>query len=233
MKNYCIREDYVSREQAETYVDDPADYWNESRIAVSGFYQYPVYQRAAELAAGMDQCAFVDIGCGYPRKARELILPVTRDITLIDQPSMQGVVEEKFPEMKFVPLDLQAGSQGLQSRFDLVVCADVVEHLLDPDPLLQLIRELLAPGGLAVISTPEREMQRGKGCLSSPIAEHVREWNAAEFARYLTGSGFEIAEHDCIPIGRLSGLEQTLLPLLQRLSSRRYLGCQRVVCRPV
>lgn len=213
MKNYCIREDYIPRAEAETYVDDPDEYWNEARIKASGFYQYYVYKRAAELAGQMARCSFVDVGCGYPRKAKELIFPATNDITLIDQPSMKELVEERFPEMKFIPLNLEELDTALQSRFNCVVCADVIEHLLDPDPLLEFIRRVLAPDGVAIISTPERDMERGPNCLSSPIAEHVREWNTLEFAEYLSLSGFEVIEHSCMPKGRLTWIEEIGLPL--------------------
>ncbi len=231
MKNYCIRGDYISRTEAETYVDDPAKYWNKNRISVSGSYQYYVYKRAAELVSRMDHCSFVDIGCGYPRKAKELILPVTSDITLIDQPSMKELVEERFPEMRFVPLNLQEVDINLSSKFNCVVCADVIEHLLDPDPLLAFIRRVLSADGIAVISTPERDMQRGPNCLSSPIAEHVREWNSQEFANYLSSSGFEILEHYLMPIRKLTRVEEFALPFTQRLKTRRYSGCQNVVCK--
>jgi SAM-dependent methyltransferase len=37
---------------------------------------------------------------------------------------------------------------------DLVVCNDVIEHLVDPDRLMEEIRRVLAPGGHLVLSTP-------------------------------------------------------------------------------
>ena len=231
MKNYCIREDYEPRTEAETYVDDPAKYWNEARIAASGFYQYYVYKRAAELVGQMGHCSFVDIGCGYPRKVEELILPVTNDITLVDQPSMKSLMEEQFPEMRFIPLNLERMDITLEARFSCVVCADVIEHLLNPDPLLACIRRVLSPNGLAIISTPERDIERGPNCLSSPKAEHVREWNTAEFAEYLSLGGLEVLEHSLMPKGKLPWIEEIALPLIKHLKTRRYCGCQTVVCK--
>jgi SAM-dependent methyltransferase len=37
---------------------------------------------------------------------------------------------------------------------DLVVCNDVIEHLVDPDTLMDEIRRVLAPGGHLALSTP-------------------------------------------------------------------------------
>lgn len=39
-------------------------------------------------------------------------------------------------------------------RYDVIVCADVLEHLRQPEHLLQACRELLAPGGRLLISVP-------------------------------------------------------------------------------
>lgn len=46
------------------------------------------------------------------------------------------------------PLPFRAGS------FDVVVSLECIEHLLDPDALLEEARRLLAPGGHLVLSTP-------------------------------------------------------------------------------
>jgi len=231
MKNYCIREDYVPGTEAETYVDDPAEYWNKSRISASGFYQYYVYKKAADLVGQMKRRSFLDVGCGYPRKARELILPIVDDITLVDQPSMKGLIEEKFPEMKFIPLNLSGENISLESKFDCVVCADVIEHLLDPDPLLKFIHGVVALDGVAIISTPERDVERGLDCLSSPIAAHVREWNSSEFTNYLGLSGFEVIEHICMPKGKLTLAEEIALPFLKGINNKRYRGCQTAICK--
>lgn len=43
------------------------------------------------------------------------------------------------------------------ARVDIVVCFSVIEHVEDPVGLLKSIRALLAPGGIALISTPNRD----------------------------------------------------------------------------
>ena len=231
MNNYCIRDDYKSRPQANTYVDDAEDYWTQTRIATSGIYQYHVYKWAAKLAREMDQCSLADIGCGYPNKINELILPVTKNVTLVDQPSVERLLETRFPQMNFIPLNLEMTGISLDAKFDCVVCADVIEHLMDPDPLLAFIHRILAPDGLAVISTPNRDIERGSNCLNSPHPEHVREWNFLEFAKYLSISGFDVLEHSNLPKGRLSWIEETMLPLARLLKITRYNGCQTAICK--
>lgn len=60
---------------------------------------------------------------------------------------------------------------------DVVVCADVIEHVVDTRAFLADMRRVLRPGGRAVISTPVRlsEFTQAK--------EHVREYFPEEFRR--------------------------------------------------
>jgi methionine biosynthesis protein MetW len=48
--------------------------------------------------------------------------------------------------------------QGLlpfeDGKFDAIFCGEIIEHLVDPDHLLDEIGRLLAPGGMCVLTTP-------------------------------------------------------------------------------
>src|SRR5215468_4703436 len=50
--------------------------------------------------------------------------------------------------------DYLAGSRADETRYDFVVLADVLEHLANPEPLLEQVKALLSSGGRIVISTP-------------------------------------------------------------------------------
>jgi glycosyltransferase involved in cell wall biosynthesis len=54
----------------------------------------------------------------------------------------------------FIEADLNKGLPPLNERFDVVVGADVLEHLVDPGLVLEAIREVLAPGGRVLVSIP-------------------------------------------------------------------------------
>ena len=140
----------MPQKTAETFLEDPTEYWNEGRIAESGYYQYYVYKKAAELIVKNRLSSFLDVGCGYPRKVRDKITPVSRDITLVAQPSMRRLVESDFLEMKFIPLDLEIREIEINKRFDCVVCADVIEHLLNPDLYCHLLRRCCLLTGLVL-----------------------------------------------------------------------------------
>jgi 2-polyprenyl-3-methyl-5-hydroxy-6-metoxy-1,4-benzoquinol methylase len=53
-------------------------------------------------------------------------------------------------DLDYVSLDRELG----QDRFDVVLAADVLEHLKDPLPVLRSVKEFLSPRGYIVISIP-------------------------------------------------------------------------------
>jgi SAM-dependent methyltransferase len=184
---------------------------------------------AAAIRRKQGGCSVADVGCGYPTKLARLICPLTESLTVFDQASVEALIQSDFPELDFVPIDLETPGEP-PARFDFVVCADVVEHLLDPNPLLAFLSRLVAPDGLLFLSTPEREIIRGEDCLSSPNREHVREWNATEFRAYAESRGLRVHEQTLLPVARVSFLENFLLKQLRHLRLPRYSGCQMLVC---
>jgi SAM-dependent methyltransferase len=137
-----------------------------------------------------------------------------------------------LPAARFVEADLDELELDLGRSFDLIVCADVLEHLKHPDACLRFIRSHLAEGGRALLSTPERDHLRGRDCMRSPHPGHVREWNAAEFRRFVGGCGLVVERQLMLPQGRTHPLELAASRLLGRyLLSRRWASCQAVVCR--
>jgi SAM-dependent methyltransferase len=228
--NHFIRSDYQPRSAAQTFVEDASGYWNADRIAASGRYQYHVYAAFADAIRRRGGAGSVaDVGCGYPTKLAELIRPLTRHLTVFDQPSMAELVRSRFPMLEFVPIDLETPGEP-PARFDYVVCADVIEHLLDPDPLLDFLFRLARPEGLVYLSTPERDVMRGPDCLSSPNPEHVREWTATEFHSYLESRGVRVRQQILPPAARVTKLEELFSGTLGRLRVPRYAGCQLLIC---
>lgn len=86
--------------------------------------------------------------------------------------------------------------------FDAVLCVEVVEHLDDAalDTVLADIRGLLAPGGVAVFSTPNNE-DLSKSMILCPASgeifhrwQHVRSWNRDSLPARLRAGGFDVVE---------------------------------------
>lgn len=228
MDNYGIKPSYTARAEAPTFVGDIHEYWNGARQQAASSFQWPVYAAAADFIRRAKARSFIDVGCGYPAKIGALIEPVSSDIHLIDQPSMAPLVARDFPGYRFTGTDLEGDPSGIDLSADCVVCADVIEHLMNPLPLLELLRRLLEPGGRLFLSTPERDHVRGRDCNESPNPEHVREWNQSEFRSLLEGSGLRVLEHRCVPQRRQSKLMPTRL--LSRIRPAEFLGCQLAIC---
>src|SRR5262249_7014193 len=77
-------------------------------------------------------------------------------------------------------LDLSAFADG---EFGLVVCFEVLEHIVEQEELLDGIRRVLAPDGVLVCSTPERTTYSELAGHDNPF--HVRELTEAEFREML------------------------------------------------
>lgn len=80
------------------------------------------------------------------------------------------------------------------SRFDLLLCFHVVEHLADVGAELASWRELLSPDATLVLEVPNRA---GHPWLSQdPNPEHLHQFSAASLAALIQRSGFELRTLD-------------------------------------
>ena len=222
------------RENPPRSYDGAADagFWTPERLRASGVFQYPVYQLCRALLRSRRMRSFLDVGSGPGTKVAELIAPHCDDLLLLDQPSSRELVERQLPGARFVAADLDALDLDLGRSFDLIVCADVLEHLKDPRGCVRFVRAHLAEGGRAVLSTPERDNLRGRDCMGSPHPDHVREWNAAEFRAFVEGCGLVVERQRLMPQLRSSALELAASRWLGRHVLRaRWASCQVLVCR--
>ena len=82
---------------------------------------------------------------------------------------------------------------GEPGSFDAVVFLQTIEHVFDPEAVLRHFRELLAPGGVAYISTPNLLTLAPAGAEKSENPWHIKEYRAEEF-RGLCSSVFGSVE---------------------------------------
>jgi 2-polyprenyl-3-methyl-5-hydroxy-6-metoxy-1,4-benzoquinol methylase len=211
---------------------DDDGYWSPWRIGQSGRYQVHVYRWAERLIrrAGFERV--LDIGCGVGTKLEEYIAPTGATIVGLDQPSAITNCQRLGRTGSFFEVDLESPDFEPDEPFDLILFADVVEHLIDPIPAMEMIRRVLAPDGLAWISTPERARRRGRACKRSEKPEHVREWARGEFVRFVKSCGLtvhssKLMPQDDAPMGRglwrEIGFQAHLLP-------RSPYACHTVLC---
>ena len=93
----------------------------------------------------------LDLGCS-DGSLGALLQAQGHEVTGVDLTELKGVRERIH---HFVECDLEDGiPPEVGGGFDVVVCADVFEHVRHPDKLLLEIAERLAPGGSVVASIP-------------------------------------------------------------------------------
>lgn len=238
-EDFCLLRGYRQQVVAFTHDQTPAEgapeYWNPDRIAAAARYQHHVYAWAAELIVQRGLRSVLDVGCGPGIKLGRLIAPVCGDVEGIDQASGVEAARRAGSPGRYTIVDLDRPHRSVSPwrRFDVVICADVLEHLIDPDPAMELIRGFCHPGTVVMLSTPDRDRLRGRGCMESTKLEHVREWAASEFEAYITSRGFIVEQSrlfpaDAAPIEDGADQERRFVSGDAETSPHR---CHAVLCR--
>jgi SAM-dependent methyltransferase len=70
---------------------------------------------------------------------------------------------------------------GEPASYDAVVFLQTIEHVQDPAAVLAHFRRILAPGGVAYVSTPNLLTLAPAGATKSGNPWHIREYRASEF----------------------------------------------------
>lgn len=229
--NFFIRKEYVINPTI-TLDEHPRNYWTKDRIASSHYFQYHVYELAAKIFKENQYCHLLDIGSGPGTKLKKFFNLQKTEVTLFDQPGMDEVVKETIGRVKFFGVNLEDEHFTINQKFDLIICSDVIEHLNNPDALLNIIKNHLADNGVCVLSTPDRDMCRGLANLQSPNKAHVREWNKPELIQYVESRGFKVKKHFNFPLKNLSPLKFFInqLPIFYRKRNQlNGYGCQALV----
>lgn len=175
-ENFFIHDGYEVRLENNAFDDTP----------FTDEFQLEVYRYARQVLEENSFVRVLDIGCGSGFKLITNFFDC--DTVGIDVPATVKFLDKKWPLRKW-------GECGYFYEFkpELMICSDVIEHVVNPDELLARI-VAYAPKRL-IISTPERD-QLCLGTHDGPPKNihHVREWNFAEFDAYLR-TRLEVKEH--------------------------------------
>lgn len=174
-KNYFLPDHYTHRLDNDFFDDTPfEDKW-----------QREVYTFARQVADAHNINTVADIGTGSGFK---LLNNFKEHKTLgIDLPVTVEWLTQKYPDRhwsdQFEPV----------LGYDLIIASDVIEHLPDPDVLLDLI--IQSKPKFIVLSTPTRDLRDPAENNGPPFnLTHVREWNMPEFKQYIE-SKLTVLEH--------------------------------------
>ena len=98
----------------------------------------------------------LDVGCGAGLLAEPLARLGAR-VTAIDAAPELIAAARDHAAGQGLDIDYRAAAvEDLDGRFDLVTSMEVIEHVADPEAFVRSLAARLAPGGLLVLSTPNR-----------------------------------------------------------------------------
>jgi SAM-dependent methyltransferase len=145
----------------------------------------------------------LDLGCSDGRLA-ERLRKQGHHVTGVDLSAHDGVTDRVD---RFLQGNLDDGlPSDLEGPFDVILAADVLEHIRRPGDLLSELHPVLAPGGSLIASVPNfahwyprirvalgRFDYDRRGILD---ADHVRFFTRRSFERLVRGHGFSVARRD-------------------------------------
>jgi 2-polyprenyl-3-methyl-5-hydroxy-6-metoxy-1,4-benzoquinol methylase len=133
----------------------------------------PIHQRlfkAYVVAKDYVQGDVLEVGCGEGRGVAPL-MEKAKSFTAVDK--IKPVVDElqkKFPTGKFISMNIPPLSGLKDNSYDSIFSFQVIEHIQDDFLFLKEIHRVLKPGGVALLTTPNRKMSLSRN------PWHIREY---------------------------------------------------------
>ena len=98
----------------------------------------------------------LDVGCGAGLLA-EPLARMGATVTAVDAAPELIEVATDHAAGQGLPIDYRAvGVESIDGKFDMVISMEVVEHVADPQQFVRDLAARLAPGGLMILSTPNK-----------------------------------------------------------------------------
>ncbi|MEX2054912.1 MAG: class I SAM-dependent methyltransferase [Candidatus Andersenbacteria bacterium] len=116
------------------------------------------YQFAARLA---NDKRVLDVACGEGYGIKALARDAA-SVTGVDKDELtiaEARRRYRQPTVSFIQADLFALPQKLQGQtFDVVCCFQTIEHVVDHDAFIEVLKAVTVPGGKIIVSTPNKRM---------------------------------------------------------------------------
>ncbi len=171
-----------------------------------------------------DEKRIFELGCGNGSMASELS-HLGWDVTGVD-PSKEGISQarQSYPNLK-----LQTGSAyddlvGQYGQFPLVLSLEVVEHVYTPRHYARTVFDLLADGGVAIISTPYHGYWKNLAlALTGKMDKHftalwdnghIKFWSMDTLSELLVEAGFVDVRFK--RVGRVPALAKSMIAIAHK-----------------
>jgi 2-polyprenyl-3-methyl-5-hydroxy-6-metoxy-1,4-benzoquinol methylase len=203
--NYFIKQGYICNNYSPELLAASHEDIDDSR-------KYSVYLKAKELVMTYNLKSVLDIGCGMGLMLKELIFPTCHNITGIDSEKIITECKRMHDFGKWHAYDLNNEKIKLDRTFDLIIASDVIDHLNNPDNLLDIITRHSNCNTFIVLSTPERNLNAGVEHVGPPPdITRIREWNFYEFKDYIKSTDFHIIEHFLVSASQMDSAHTTAI----------------------
>ena len=133
-----------------------------------------VYEWIAERVAGL---RVVDVASGEGYGADVLARQAASVLGIEPNPEAYEHARLKYPRVTF----RRAIAETFTEPCDAIVFLQTIEHVADPDAVLEHFKAQLRPGGVAYVSTPNVLTLAPAGADRSGNPWHVKEYEAGEF----------------------------------------------------
>jgi SAM-dependent methyltransferase len=136
------------------------------------------YHLVAPMVAGL---RVLEAGCGEGYGAA-LLAGQAREVVGVDYDQAALAIAMRrhgAPNLEFRAIDLRELARHAPGEFDAVTSFQVIEHLADPAPFFAAAAACLRPGGVAILTTPNRPAS------VSENPYHLHEYDAGELAARL------------------------------------------------
>ena len=157
----------------------------------------------------------LDVGCGAGLLA-EPLARLGATVTAIDASPDVIAVARAHAEGAGLTIDYRAcGVESLDGQFDLVTSLEVIEHVAKPQSFIDSLAARLAPGGLMILSTPNRTgwsklltitLAEGLGRIPKGTHDYGKFITPEELGAMLGRAGLEVVDVEGIAFSPLKGL---------------------------
>ncbi len=170
---------------------------------------YSSHARIPELVRRLSPPGRVmDVGCDEGYAARHLVTYGFQVYGIDKNPATLEKAARYY--QKTILADLEKDLTTTDGPFEVIIFADILEHLTDPAAVFQHFTALLAPGGLVVVSVPNvahwyvrLSLLRGRFDYSERgilDRTHLRFFTLRTARRFLEEAGFRIEALDATPL---------------------------------